>query len=177
MTIIDSKGRLFGKISLLDLAAACVIFLVLIGIFVVPGPTGSVAQITTSTEKVEVDVLVRGLGVSNLEQMLQEFQSNAKTSIIIRNQPAGEVEIKSAQELPRTVTVPQPDGSVKALPDPRPEVTMIRDLIITIVGNGQLTSNGVVLGNQKVKIGIGIELDGSNYNFKGTVIDVRDNKS
>jgi hypothetical protein len=177
MRIIDSKGRLFGKVSILDLAAACVILLVLIGIFVVPGPTGSVAQIATSTETVEVDVLVRGLGVSNLEQMFQEFQSNPKTSIIIRNQPAGEVEIKSAEELPRTMGVPQPDGSVKALPDPRPEITIIRDLIVTIVGNAQVTNNGVVLGNQKVKIGTGIELDGNNYNFKGTVIDVRDNKS
>ncbi|MEM7581704.1 MAG: DUF4330 domain-containing protein, partial [Cyanobacteria bacterium P01_A01_bin.80] len=36
MKIIDSKGRLFGKLSILDLAAAGVILLVVIGVFFFP---------------------------------------------------------------------------------------------------------------------------------------------
>ncbi|MFM7790507.1 MAG: DUF4330 domain-containing protein, partial [Microcystis panniformis] len=37
MKLLDSKGRLFGKFSLLDIGAALVILLTIIGIFVVPG--------------------------------------------------------------------------------------------------------------------------------------------
>ncbi|ELR97230.1 DUF4330 domain-containing protein [Gloeocapsa sp. PCC 73106] len=172
MTIIDRQGRLFGKISILDLGAACIILLVLIGLFVVPGPTGSVAQIT-STQPVAVDVLVRGLGVGNLDKLFEVFKEQPQANIIIRSQPAGTIDIKSAREIERTVSVPQPDGSVQALPDPRPEITIVRDLLITIQGQGQVTNDGVVLGKQKVKIGTGIELDGSSYNFNGSVIEVR----
>lgn len=42
--------------------------------------------------------------------------------MIIRNQPYGQIEIKSIQQLPRTVNVFQPDGSVKELPDPKPTI-------------------------------------------------------
>jgi hypothetical protein len=172
MTIIDRQGRLFGKVSILDLGAVCVILLVLIGIFVVPGPTGSIAQIV-SNQAIEVDILVRGLGVSNLEKMFTEFEQEKKTNLIVRKAEAGQVEIKSAQEMPRTMGVPQPDGTVIALPDPRPEIAIIRDLLITILGEGQVTNDGVVLGKQKVKIGTSIELEGNNYQFNGTVVDVR----
>lgn len=173
MKILDSKGRLFGKVSILDLGAACVILLVLAGIFLFPGTSGSIAQQMGGTQPIAVDVLVRGLSVSDPQAMLNQLESEETASIIIRNQPAGEVEIQSAQELPRTVSVPQPDGSVKALPDPRPEVVYLTDMIVTVMGQGQMTGNGAVLGNQKVKIGGVIELDGSDYNFRGSVMGVR----
>ena len=59
MAILDSKGRLFGKINLLDLGALMVILLVIGGIFLFPGTTGSVAQVGTKTAPIEVDLLVR----------------------------------------------------------------------------------------------------------------------
>ena len=37
MKIIDSQGRLFGKISILDLGAGAVIFLAIAGILIFPG--------------------------------------------------------------------------------------------------------------------------------------------
>ena len=172
MKILDSKGRLFGKLSILDFGAACVILLAIIGIFFFPGTSGSIAQLSTVNKPVEVDVLVRGLSVRNPQDLISQF-ADEKASIVIRNQPAGQVQITSTEELPRTIAVPQPDGSVKALPDPRPEVFLVTDMIMTIEGSGQITDSGAVLGNQKVKVGSVIELDGSNYNFKGSVIEVR----
>ena len=118
MAILDSKGRLFGKVSILDFAAALVILLVVVGIFFVPGTAGSVAQ-TGAKKPVEVDVLVRGLSVLDPQSLIEQFNKEKKTNIIIRNQPYGQVDIKSVKTLPRTVIVPQPDGTVKALPDPR----------------------------------------------------------
>lgn len=173
MKILDSKGRLFGKVSILDLGAACVIALAIIGIVFFPGTSGSIAQQVGGNQPVEVDVLVRGLSVRDPQALLTQLQEETTASIVIRNQPAGQIEVVSTEELPRTVSVPQPDGSVKALPDPRPEVVFVTDMIMTIVGDGQITSNGAVLGNQKVKIGSVIEIDGSDYNFRGSVMDVR----
>ncbi|HEY9892383.1 MAG TPA: DUF4330 domain-containing protein [Candidatus Sericytochromatia bacterium] len=174
MAILDSKGRLFGKVSILDLGAALVILLVIVGIFFFPGTSGSVAQ-QGGTKPVELDVLVRGLNVRTPEELIAQFIKQKKTNIIIRNQPYGQLDIKSVKPLPRTLAVPQPDGSVKALPDPRPDA-FSTDMLMTLGGQATITKDGPVLGNSKVRIGTTLELEGPTYNFNASVIDLRINK-
>lgn len=177
MKIIDSKGRLFGKLSLLDLAAAGVILFVFIGVFFFPGTPLTKSLVTKAQQKpVNVKVLVRGLSVANFDGLVAEFEREKKADIVIRNQPAGKVEIVSTQLLPRTTPVPQPDGTVKALPDPRPEVDMIKDMVFTLKSKAEVTKSGVLLGSsKKVKIGSSIQLQGSMYDFSGTVIAIDTN--
>ncbi|MFE1747787.1 DUF4330 domain-containing protein [Coleofasciculus sp. H7-2] len=172
MKILDSQGRLFGKVSILDVGAALVILSVIVGIFFFPGTSGSVAQVGVTTKPVEMDLIVRGLNVRDPQALIDQFQKDKKTNIIIRNQPAGQMEIKSIKILPRSVTVPQPDGSVKALPDPRPD-SFSTDMLMTFGTKAQITKDGPVVGGTKLKIGIPVELDGSGYNFNSTVIDIR----
>ncbi|MEH2065210.1 MAG: DUF4330 domain-containing protein [Nostoc sp.] len=173
MAILDSKGRLFGKINLLDLGAALVILLVIFGIFFFPGTSGSVAQVGAKTVPIEVDLVVRGLNVRDPQKLIDNgLKKGGKTNVIIRNQPYGEIEIKSVQQLPRTINIPQPDGTVKELPDPKTN-NYSTDLILTLDGKAQVTESGPVLGNSKVKIGMPFELEGFNYNFNATVIDIR----
>ncbi|HEY9607953.1 DUF4330 domain-containing protein [Allocoleopsis sp.] len=172
MAILDSKGRLFGKVSILDVGAALVILLVIVGIFFFPGTTGSVAQMGGATKPVEVDLIVRGLSVRNPDALINQFMEQKKTNIIIRNQPYGQVGIKSVTKIPQTLAVPQPDGSVKELPDPRSRA-FSADMMMTLVGQGQITNDGPVLGNSKIKIGTPVELEGMDYNFKASVIEVR----
>jgi hypothetical protein len=169
MAILDSKGRLFGKINLLDLGAALVILLVIVGIFIFPGTSGSVAQVGAKT----VPIVVRGLNVRDPEQLFKQgFKNGGKTNVIIRNQPYGQIGIKSIQELDRMLTIPQPDGSVKELPDPRKN-NFSTDFILTLQDKATVTKDGPVLGNNKVKIGMTFELEGFNYNFNASVIDIR----
>ena len=176
MAILDSKGRLFGKINLLDLGALIVIMLVIGGIFLFPGTTGSVAQVGTKTAPIEVDLLVRGLNVREPQRLYNEdLKKGGKTKVIIRNQPYGQIDIKSIKELPRTIVATQPDGSVREVEDPR-ENNFSKDMLLTLEGKATITENGPVLGNSKVKIGMPFELEGFNYNFKGSVIDIRVNK-
>lgn len=169
MRILDSQGRLFGKVSILDVGAALVILLVLIGVLL-PSATG-VAQLGSTLKPVEVDVVVRSVGLQSAPSLLK---AGDQTSVVIRNQPYGEVKIKSVRELQRNVATPQPDGTLKALPDPRPEANLSKDFLITLVGNAQITKDGPVLGNNKVKIGTKIELEGLTYDFADlNVLDVR----
>lgn len=173
MKIVDSKGRLFGKINLLDLGAMAVIILVLIGIFIVPGPKGSIAQVGSNAgDTIELNLLVRGLSVKNPQEFLKGLE-NTTVKIIVRNEPAGTLNIESVEELPSYVIAPQPDGSVKSLLDPRPIVALSTDMIMYMNGKGTMTDDGAVLANQKIKIGTVLELDGPNYNFRGSVIDVQ----
>jgi hypothetical protein len=173
MTLLDSKGRLFGKVSILDVAAALIILMVLFGIFLYPGTSGSVAQVGTTTQPVEVDVMVRGLTSSDPDKLFQAIQDSETTNIIIRNQPYGQVQVKNVRKLPRSTVAPQPDGTVKAVPDPRPELNYTIDMLITLEGDAQITDTGPVFGNSKVKVGTPIELDGDLYNFNTSTVDVR----
>jgi len=173
MQILDAKGRLFGKVSLLDIGAALIILMVLVGIFIFPGTGGSVAQVGGNTQPVEVDVMVRGLTVSDPDGLFQTLQDSETTNVIIRNQPHGEVRIKAVQRLPRSQAVPQPDGTVKSFPDPRPELNYTIDMLITLADDALITENGPVVGNSPVKIGTQIQIEGDLYSFYTSTVGVR----
>ncbi|MCG9890245.1 MAG: DUF4330 domain-containing protein [Thermosynechococcaceae cyanobacterium MS004] len=171
MAFLDKKGRLFGKISVLDLSLVCLLLLVLVGTLLIPGRSGqSVVQAQLNTKPVEIDAIVIGLNASNPNDILKAGDT---TSIIIRNQPYGEIRLKKVQPLPKTVTASQPDGTVKAFPDPRPESRYSNNFVLTLEGKGQLTKEGPVLGNIPVKVGVPLDLDGKLYNFRASIIDVR----
>jgi Domain of unknown function (DUF4330) len=169
MAIVDSQGRLLGKVSLLDIGAVLVICLVLIGVLL-PSMSG-VAQSGATMKSVEVDVVVRSVGLQSADRILKVGD---KTSIVIRNQPHGDVSIKALKELPRSTVVPQPNGSVKVVADPRPEANLSKDFLVTVEGMAQITKDGPVLGGNKIKIGNKIELEGFSYDFTDlSVMDVR----
>ncbi|GAB4158848.1 MAG: DUF4330 domain-containing protein [Cyanobacteria bacterium J069] len=174
MAILDSKGRLFGKVNILDLGAALVLLLVAVAVFLVPGTSGSsVAQLGVETKTVQVDAVVRGLTVSDPAALVQSLQDSKTVNVIIRNQPYGELDVVGVKQLPRSVAVPQPDGSVISRPDPRPELDITLDMMITLSGDAQITDDGPVLGNNKVKVGTPIELEGQTFRFNAPVVGVR----
>jgi Domain of unknown function (DUF4330) len=135
MPILDRQGRLFGKFSLLDIGAVLVMLFVVAGIFLSPGSTGKING-QDKPQAVEADVIVRGLNVLSPEALMTQFSPGNKLSFVIRNQPAGQVDIKKVRQLDRTLAVPQSDGSVKPMKDPRPDSY---SMIITVTGNGQKT--------------------------------------
>jgi hypothetical protein len=172
MAFLDSKGRLFGKLSLLDLGAILAILMVAFGIFFYPGATGSVAQVGSKMQEIEVDVIAKGLTVLNPDDFLAKLAATKSTNIIVRNQRYGQINLKKVVPLPRSVAVPQPNGTVKSYPDPRPELDYTADMLITLGGKAQITEDGPVLG-VPVKVGTPIEIDGKEYNFKVSTVAVR----
>ncbi|MEM9448631.1 MAG: DUF4330 domain-containing protein [Cyanobacteria bacterium P01_E01_bin.6] len=173
MAILDSHGRLFGKFSIIDIGATLLALLVIIGIFLVPGNTGSVAQVGATVKPVEVDVMVRGLTVSEPQVLIQSMKDEGETEILVRNISFGTVTIKDVQELPRTVATPQPDGTLLALDDPRPELNFTTDILITLTDDAQVNDDSVVFGQNSVKIGTQIVLEGQLYKINTTVVGVR----
>jgi hypothetical protein len=169
MTWIDRQGRLGGKISVIDLAALGVVLVVLVGIFLVPGGTGSVAQVGAS-QPVEIEMIVRGLSIARPEELIKRGDA---ASFIVRNQPSGTLKIKNLTIFPPQVEVPQPDGSVKFVEDTRSQTRYLRDMVITLTGTAQVVDGGAVLGNSKIKVGVPVELEGSKYNLRGSVMDLR----
>jgi Domain of unknown function (DUF4330) len=172
MAILDRKGRLFGKISVLDLGAIAVILLTLIGVFLIPGNNGnSIAQLSNpNTKPVEVDMMVRGLSVLKPNDLVKVGD---KTNIIIRQQPRGEISVKRVTVLVPKIPVPKLDGTLVVLPDPRLADSFQRDFAITLAANAQVTNDGIIFGSEKVKVGVTIDIEGPKYVIRGSVMDVR----
>lgn len=173
MAFLDSQGRLFGKVSLLDLGAGGIILAAVSSLFLAPSLTGSVAQVGAKKQALEVEVLIKGFSAADASGLMADIRREGQSSIIIRNQPYGQVKVLSAQLLPRTIPTPQPDGSLKAQPDPRPEAKLTSDALLTLTGDATKTTDGYVFGNSKVKVGTPIELEGQSYRFGGSVIGLR----
>ena len=172
MAILDRQGRLFGKFSLLDIGAIATILIVLIGLLVVPGNSGSsIAQVLSAENKsVQVDMNVRGLSAVNPQNLIKVGD---KVKIIIRNQPRGEVMIKKVEISTPKVVAAQADGTAVYFDDPRAVSTSQSDLALTLEATAIVTNEGVVFGNEKVKVGTSIDIEGPKYLIRGSAMAVR----
>jgi Domain of unknown function (DUF4330) len=172
MATWNSQGRLLRQVRLSNLGVTLVILLVLVSIFLFFGVSSSTAQTPTSSQPVEIDLFVQGFNMREPKALFQQgLKAGTQANITIRNQPEGQVAIKSIKQLPITIPVPQPDGSVKALADPKADFKT--DMVIVLDGKAQVQDTGLMMGKSKLKIGSPAELEGFNYYFKATVIDVR----
>jgi hypothetical protein len=57
--------------------------------------------------------------------------------------------------------------------DPNQKVFSTFDGRFVLEGEGRRTATGVVFGNQTIKIGAPVELEGSTYRLGGSVTDLR----
>ncbi|MDX2273347.1 MAG: DUF4330 domain-containing protein [Cyanobacteriota bacterium] len=168
MKLIDERGRLLGKVSLLDLGALLIILVAMAGVLFFPGKqASSVVQVGGGESfPVEVDMIVRGISSRSLDP----FKTGEKANLIIRNQAYGQVDVIQIEDVSRKIPLVFPDGSVQSVPDPE---AYRLDLVITMAGNAQQTKDGLVLGNNKIKIGTPLELETLTYNLRGTIMDIR----
>lgn len=172
MALLDRQGRLFGKFSILDIGAIATILIVLIGLLIVPGNGGSsIAQMLSAENKtVQVDMNVRGLSATNPQNLLK---IGDKVKIIIRNQPRGEVTIKKVEISTPKIVAAKADGTAVYFDDPRAISTSQSDLAITLEATAQITNDGAVFANEKVKVGTSIDIEGPKYIIRGSAMAVR----
>ena len=124
-----------------------------------------------SSDLVTVDV--RGVPVVDPAGLIKAAEAEGKVAIVIRNQPHGSVKIKQVQALERRLTILTPDGKVVSAADPNQKTFGTLDARFVLEGEGRRSSGGVVFGNQTLKVGAPVELEGNNYRFSGTVTDLR----
>lgn len=162
--LIDSQGKLFGKVNIID---AVVLLAFLLGVLAfVFLRTGTTAQISQVTAPVEVDMIIRSLSVGDPKV----FEVGKETSVVIRNQPAGNLKIMKVKILPHQVTLVVNDN-VKTVNDPSDPYG--KDFVVTLGGTANVTNDGLVIGRVKAKIGTPMEIEGYKYILKGSIVDVR----
>lgn len=159
--------------SLIDLGAAAAVLAALAGVVWSPKLSGAVAQATGALVPVEVAVDVRGVPVADPEALVQAARDGGRVAIVIRNQPHGNVQIGAIEPLPRRLVSVQPDGRVVTAPDPNQQFFSTLDARFLLKGQARRAGGGVVFGNQNLKVGAPVEIEGDLFRVNGTVTGIR----
>lgn len=155
--------------SLVDLGAAAALLLAGAGVIWSPKLSSTVATATGGMQPVTVLIDVRGIAVADPSALIAAAEQAGKVAIVIRNQPHGSVSLRQVIPLQRRLTAVQPNGAVVTAADPNQEVLPTLDARFVLSGEGRKASGGVVFGNQTLKIGAPVELEGESFRVLGSV--------
>ena len=163
-------ARRFG---LVDAGAALAVLLAAGGVIWSPKLSGTIARATGAMQPVTVLVDVRGIPAADPQALIAEARQNGKVAIVIRNQPHGSVAVQDVKPLPRRISTLTPEGKVVSAPDPNQQVFSTLDARFVRQGEGRKGADGVVFGNQNLKIGAPVELEGANFRVTGSVTGLK----
>jgi hypothetical protein len=161
------------RFSLVDAGAAAAVVLAAAGVIWSPKLSGAVARATAGLVPVTVMVDVRGLPVADPASVISAARKAGKVAIVIRNQPHGSVPVEQVIPLQRRLAAVMPDGKVVSAPDPNQNQFPSLDARFVLRGEGRKGADGVVFGNQNLKIGAPIELEGSDFRINGSVTGLK----
>ena len=171
MSVIDEKGKFLGKVNAIDLFILLVIAGAIIGLVWTKTGHSSLNKKVGAEGPAEVKIAIRGARIEDLKM----FDRYKKAFIIIRNQPFDNVEIVSVKAWRRPLTFYVPEQK-KPMRFENFEDSLSTDVDIVIRSNAQFTTDdppSIVMGGNKVKAGIPIELETLEYKFTGSIISVK----
>lgn len=164
-------GKLFGKINLIDLLVILIIILGVLGIYLVKsGKFLTSSRVNLGTKEVKFDVLMKGVKLSTNSNILK---AGDQSFITIRNVPYTKLTILKSIKTPCQVILPNPKNLSRAIAVTDPTSPYTFNFLITLKDEAIITPDGPVIGGNKIKIGLPIDLEGYNYKLGGTVADVR----
>ncbi|MCP9830881.1 DUF4330 domain-containing protein [Synechococcus sp. HJ21-Hayes] len=161
------------RFGLVDAGAAVAVALAAVGVIWSPKLSGAVAKATGALQPVTVLVDVRGIPAADPAALIATAREYGKVAIVIRNQPHGSVAVKEVKPLARRISAFLPDGKLISAPDPNQQVFSTLDARFVLEGEGRKGADGVVFGNQNLKIGAPVELEGQNFRVMGSVTGLR----
>ena len=155
------------NLSLIDGAAAAIACLALVGVVWSPKLNQAIAKASGSMQSVGVSVDVRNLQLAQPERLLQSIRDEGTVNIVIRNQPAGHVQLLDVVDITHPLMAVQPDGQIFELQIANQMQGF--HVRFSLKADAEADASGVVFGGTKLKIGVPVDLQGRLYNFRGVV--------
>ena len=155
------------NLSLIDGAAAVIACLALVGVVWSPKLNQAIAKATGALQLVGVSVDIRQLQLAQPERLLQSIRDEGNVDIVIRNQPAGRVELLDVLNVTPPLMAVQPDGRI--LEAEIANQTQGLHLRFLLKAAAESDASGVVFGGTKLKIGVPVDVQGRLYRFRGVV--------
>ncbi|MDB5096884.1 MAG: hypothetical protein JWM80_1305 [Cyanobacteria bacterium RYN_339] len=167
MPLIDSRGKLFGAVNVLDGLIVATTILSVLGVAAVKSGATSLSKIIEKEGPAEIDLFIK----ANFEDLAM-FKKGDKAFVTIRNQPYDKVEIANVLTKRSIISVPINDGKdFRLTTDPANPYST--EVVLTLRDKAAQTEDGIVWGGQKLKVGVPIDVEGFKYRLRGSVLDVR----
>lgn len=164
MAIVDSKGRLFGKVNLIDLV-------VVLAVVAVAGRFGykhfAPKAAVSGGKPIEVELKLGNVSQATIDAL------PVGTKLYDATDKANDVYVGTIVEgrsKPAVVTTVNPDGKVVEI-----QSSVTFDYTIVVRGNGSVTPTMVKLGGLEVKVGNPMSLRAQLW--KGSPVPVRLNEN
>lgn len=155
------------KVDYIIIAFVCI--LVLVAGLVYFGKNKIFSKSPVQAEKkVAFQVFFRGITVTNPNS---PFQVGQDSFITIRNVPYTKLKIVDVKFDRKKIALPANNKDRFVVIDDVSSPFQF-DFLVTLVDTAKLTDDGVVVGGNKLKIGVPIVLEGQNYKLNGTLSNV-----
>ncbi len=172
---MEKNIKIFGIFNIIDVIIVLILIITATAIFFAgTGRIASTAPLEPQKQNVEIDVILRGEKISRNTEV---FKAGEKTFITIRNVPYTKLEIIKSEKTPEMITIPDPKNPKKAIAVENPAFPNTYNFLVTVADKAVITHDGIVIGGNKIKIGLPITLEGYDYKLSGLVSDVRILKS
>jgi hypothetical protein len=153
--VIDGRGRIFGKVNIVDLVVLVVI--VAIVVFAAVRVTGGGAVATTP---VKISFLDRGVA--------QTLVPGMQTKGTIRDSGGNVIgELQSVQATPSIQELLTTDGQFKTFPS-----TTHSDITFVVLCHGTVSDSTVHVGQLAARVGADVHIVGPGYEAQTTIADV-----
>ena len=151
---LDDRGRLFGKVNIVDLIVLLVIIAVVV--FAVVRMTGS----SSKTVPVRVTYVVEAVRQATVSAL------QAKGTVT-DDGGTGLGKVQDVVVTPTLVEVPTSDGGLKAVESP-----VFSDVSIVVLGNGRVSGSTVRIGSVPMRVGKKVTLVGTGYEVQTVIMGV-----
>ena len=169
--MIDEKGKIFGRINIIDFSFVIIIFSMVFGIFWVKSGHSPMNKVIQATGTAEVDVAIRGARV--LDPTI--FKVGEKAFLTIRNQRYAPVEVTKIKYWNRQIVFLGTNNKLVVQDDPT--ASDIKDINMTFREKAESTEEGIVMGGHHLKVGSSVELDAFSYRLNATIMHVSFNET
>lgn len=170
---MENLLNLFKKLRIVDyIIITGVILALIVGFCTYKGMRRTANKSIDAVSQISFDVVMRGITFTGSEMPLKADET---TFISIRNVPYSDLKITDVKIDRRKIVLPvlntKNTKTVIVVEDvAQPNVY---DAVVTLTDTAKITKDGAVVGGNKIKIGLPITLEGSDYRLNGTVSNIK----
>ena len=156
--ILDERGRIFGKVSIIDLLVLLVIIAVVV--FAVVRMTGSSSQ----EAPLRVTYTVEAIRQASVDQLVEKAETKGTVS------DEGGTVLGKVEEVvvrPSLEEYLTPQGELKAFESP-----IFKDVDIVVLGQGSVSGSTIRVGSVPMRVGRKVTLIGAKFEVQSVIMDV-----
>ena len=156
--ILDERGRIFGKVSIIDLLVLLVIIAVVV--FAVVRMTGSSSQ----EAPLRVTYTVEAIRQASVDQLVEKAETKGTVS-----DEGGTVlgKVEGVVGRPSLEEYLTPQGELKAFESP-----IFKDVDIVVLGQGSVSGSTIRVGSVPMRVGRKVTLVGAKFEVQTVIMDV-----